>query len=217
MSLGNTEISRMRPSAFKAQGSLPGKPASNKAASNPFEMLQAKRAHVAVIGRKKSTSTHNISKSRASQSSERRERLESDLASKKRTSQFIDKRIGEKIAGLSEEQKSIMRFAKERKMRSQKKSAFALNPEESEGLTHYGRSIDDIDKSELRGALPEDEDDDFDQSGLPSSAYSEVIQKSKDAKRERQLEKEKHEKDLEDLDAAFTSFQGKLDFRRSAV
>jgi len=170
---------------------------------------------MSIIGRRVTGVASDVGKSRLQQSAERRERLVDKHSNKGRTSQFVDKRIGEKIASISQEEKEYMRFTRERQLRAngKKNAAFNLDPK-SEGLTHFGRSIDDLDKSELRGQ-PTSDDDGDDQPFNPDEpiSYDSVIARSKEHKADRFREKERHEQELDDLDKNFTAMLPSLDFR----
>ena len=63
---------------------------------------------------------------------------------KNKSNVFIDKRIGEKDAELSAEDKMIARFTAERMKHGKKKNIFNLGEEEN--LTHYGQSISELEQ-----------------------------------------------------------------------
>lgn len=69
---------------------------------------------------------------------------------------FIDKRIGEKDAELSAEDKMIARFTMERMKNTGKKSKFHLGDEEN--LTHFGQSISEIEQFEDDPRSDDEED-----------------------------------------------------------
>ena len=83
-----------------------------------------------------------IARSRAIQ--KRKETLLQEYKIRNKSNVFVDKRIGEKDADLSAEDKMIARFTMERMKNSGKKNKFNLGEEES--LTHYGQSISEIEQ-----------------------------------------------------------------------
>lgn len=181
---------------------------------NPFDALQAKKAHINIIGRRVSGVANDVGKSRVQQQVERRSRIVDNKTKQGRTSQFVDKRIGEKVNSISQEEKDYMRFTRERQLRAKGKKNAAFNLDSNEGLTHFGRSIDELDKAELRGQPNSEDDDDHDDFNPDApQSYDSVITRSKEHKAERIREKERHEQELADLDKSFTAMLPNLDFR----
>ena len=75
----------------------------------------------------------------------RKETLLQEHKIKHKSNIFIDKRIGEKDAELSAEDKMIARFTAERMKNSgKKKNIFNLGEEEN--LTHFGQSISELEQ-----------------------------------------------------------------------
>lgn len=122
---------------------------------NPFEVRFSREKH-SVLNRKKKSMPFGaklmskneavgrpgIARSRAIQ--KRKETLLQEYKRKHKSNVFIDRRIGEKDAELSAEDKMIARFTAERMTKTGKSSIFNLGEEEN--LTHFGQSITDIEQ-----------------------------------------------------------------------
>jgi len=123
---------------------------------NPFDIRFSREKH-AVLNKKKKSSivfksksnSNNepvgrpgIARSRAIQ--KRKETLLQEYKIRNKSNSFVDRRIGEKDAELSAEDKMIARFTMERMKNTGKKNKFNLGEEES--LTHYGQSISEIEQ-----------------------------------------------------------------------
>lgn len=85
---------------------------------------------------------------------------------KNRTGTFKDRRFGENDKSLTEEEKMLHRFARERQAQSSKKSMFSLDDESDDenevGLTHYGKALslkDDFDQEDLKNGSDDDDED----------------------------------------------------------
>lgn len=69
---------------------------------------------------------------------------------------FVDRRLGEKEVGLSQDEKMIKRFALERRKRYGK-DLYRLDETEEDNLTHYGQSLAEIEKYDDKPVSDEDE------------------------------------------------------------
>mmetsp|Transcript_6817 Transcript_6817/g.19698 ORF Transcript_6817/g.19698 Transcript_6817/m.19698 type:complete len:981 (-) Transcript_6817:1779-4721(-) len=126
---------------------------------NPFEMTaRFKRpkheVHNRPVSKPKSTK-------HALESLQRRQNtLRSNLKHSKKANTFVDRRIGQYDAGMSEEDKMLARLVKERTRQSRRSSKFRLDDDDDDDndffLTHKGKKLDP-NKSE---ALYSDDEDD---------------------------------------------------------
>lgn len=136
---------------------------------NPFEIRFVKEK-MSVVNRKrtKEVGKPGLARSRAIQI--RKETLLREYKAKDKTNVFLDKRIGEQQKGRgdasSQEDKMLARFAAERMSRfgagagdkrRDKKNLFNLGEEET--LTHFGRSLEEIERFEDPRSDDEDDDD----------------------------------------------------------
>lgn len=146
-------------------------------------------------------------------------------------SMFRDKRLGEKNPNLDKEQKSLMRYQKERDFLSRRKQRFELD--DTIELTHKGMRLEDLQDDYVEDYdldLSDDEpkmrklqrmDDDvvlehhFGDGTTRSkkSAYEELIQKSKQNKMIRQQEKEDNFEVTKRLDEDLADITGRLKFK----
>eukprot|EP00892_Ulva_mutabilis_P004229 jgi/Ulvmu1/2178/UM013_0023.1 len=127
---------------------------SKPAAPNPFEKGNGKQKFN-IVGRKNLSATKNISKARSEAVDKRKKTLLVEYKQLKKSNAFVDRRIGEYDEQLTEEEKAIARFQRERLQRA-RKSKFTL-PEaeggEAEGLTHLGNPLSTLD--DLKDAVPD--------------------------------------------------------------
>jgi len=212
----------------------------NKSAKlNPFDIRFIREKHAVLNRKKKSsfvfksnskgTNSNNeavgrpgIARSRAIQ--KRKETLLQEYKIRNKSNVFVDKRIGEKDADLSAEDKMIARFTMERMKHSGKKSKFNLGEEEN--LTHYGQSISEIEQFD-DDPRSDDEDEktkmqmDAEMTGMNFGGFmtksdvefstgkgnsrqdyiEEMIAKSKKLKFDNQKDKEEVMKKTKDLDS----------------
>ncbi|KAK0867033.1 nucleolar complex protein 14 [Friedmanniomyces endolithicus] len=160
----------------------------------------------------------------------RRQDLLPEMRRRNKTGGLIDRRIGEGDEGMTAEQRAVMRFTKEKEGR--RGGVFDLEGSDDEGglmgLTHGGRTIDELEDDDMKGSgkgsesededagflvkkrrRDEEEDDDVEEAdeGQPDVKKSkkevmqEVIAKSKLHKYERQKVKEDDEDLIDKLDA----------------
>lgn len=203
--------------------------------NNPFE-VKINRKKFDVLGRK---SKHDVglpgvSRSKAIQ--KRKETLLKEFRSKDKNNKFIDKRFGEYDSKITPEEKILQRFTLERQRTHDSKDLYNLNEEEE--LTHYGKSLAEMEK--MTGVI--DSDSDSEEKGLLSAELTathfggggggggllrkksdeehkpksrqelieELIIKSKHEKRERQTQKEEAQELTEKLDQDWKSIQNLL-------
>ena len=145
-----------------ANGSLSYKTALKKSFKpkvrkpNPFEIRFVKEKH-SVVNRKIKTDVGKPGISRAKAIQKRKDTLLQEYKRKDKTNVFVDRRIGEKDSELSAEDKMIARFAAER-INQGKKQGSIFNLGEEETLTHFGKSLADIERYEDPRSDDEDED-----------------------------------------------------------
>jgi hypothetical protein len=117
------------------------------------------------------------------------------------------RRIGENVRNLSRDEKYSHRMRIMRKRLNKRASKFSLEKETN--LTHFGRSIGDMSKTELRsasiGSDSEDDGKDF--------SYDGLIAKSKEERAAAKRQKMEAEAELEDLDASFLGMLNQLERR----
>lgn len=171
---------------------------------------------------------------------EQRSKLyEAKLASKNKRNGFLDKRFGERNKDMSEEDKMLERFTRERQSQSRSKnSLFDLNDDGDEGndifdggLTHLGETLQDdfedddlgLDKDgEARGlgqvkrSVNYGNDGSLGEASEPArkktkaEVMKEIIAKSKFYKHERQKAQEKLEDQIDELDQDFDDIFSEL-------
>lgn len=146
---------------------------------------------------------------------------------KGRAGGLVDRRFGEKNGQMTEEEKMLARFTRERQA-SSKKNVFSLGSEdeydEDEGfsLTHSGKKLDfgDFQESDLgTTANPTYVDEDAIEPPRKKSkkeVMAEVIAKSKFHKKQRQMEFQKTQEDIMDLDDEFDDVLSDLHSQRVA-
>ncbi|XP_073680177.1 nucleolar protein 14 [Garra rufa] len=203
---------------------------------NPFE-VKINRKKFDVLGRK---SKHDVglpgvSRSKAIQ--KRKDTLLKEFRLKDKSNKFIDRRFGEYDNQITPEEKILQRFTLERQRTHDKTDMYNLNEEEE--LTHYGKSLAEMEKmtavidsdsdSEEKGLLSAeltathfgggggllrkksagDEDEEL----KPKSRQElieELIIRSKQEKRERQTQKEESQVLTDKLDQEWKSIQSLL-------
>ncbi|KAM8827794.1 nucleolar protein 14 isoform 1-T2 [Spinachia spinachia] len=202
--------------------------------NNPFE-VKINRKKFDILGRKSKHDVGLPGVSRSKANNKRKETLLKEYKQKGRSSKFIDKRFGEYDTQMAPEDKILKRFAMERQRVHDKKDVYNLN--EDEELTHYGQSLAEMEKfndavnsddeSEERGLLSAEltashfggggllrkktgEQHDGEETHRAKSRQElieELIQKSKQEKRERQVRKEESHELTEKLDQEWKSIQ----------
>ncbi|CAN0896225.1 Nucleolar protein 14 [Linum grandiflorum] len=202
-------------------------------ADNPFETIWSRRKFD-VLGKKRKGEERRVGSARSKAIEKRKNTLLVDYQRSSKSSVFVDNRIGEGNAELSEFDKNVMRSQKEHKMKLGKKNMFNLSDGEEEedefgssGLGSFGGRDDFEDEM----GFDEEEDGETEKSGIlrnldsPGMAgddngelqenihkskkevMQEIIMKSKHFKAEKAKEKEENEKLMEELDEKFTSLE----------
>lgn len=150
---------------------------------------------------------------------------EAEKKAKNRAGGLVDRRFGESNRNLTQEEKMLQRFTRERQG-SSKKNVFSLGSDDEYGdeddadggfaLTHSGKKLDFADDDALGEASEKrfvDEDSVSDQPARKKSkkeVMAEVIAKSKFYKRQRQAAFEKAQEDIMDLDDDFADVLGEM-------
>jgi nucleolar protein 14 len=198
--------------------------------NNPFEQRFAKQKHD-VLGRNLKGMQGRPGQVRARAEEIRKNTIGIELKTRNRENVIIDKRIGENDPTLSVEDKMLQRMMKEK---SRKANASLFNLEEEEELTHMGQSLsasgfgeaglvevehdDDSDRGEIEadmvryghfGGFEEKEEKDGKKSR--GEIMKEIIAKSKQHKRERQMMKEQNMDLQEEVDAELDEIRGLLE------
>ncbi|EGC38706.1 hypothetical protein DICPUDRAFT_148604 [Dictyostelium purpureum] len=198
---------------------------------NPFDRKINKVKHE-VLNRKVRGVATDIGQSRYNAIEKRKKTLLVEMNQQKKTNKFIDSRYGENDPSMSEEDKMLARFQKE-KMRN--KNLYSLDDnEESHELTHLGQSLgqslgdgvvaqddyvasdDEVDEDNeflserQRFGGGEDEQNKRETHKSSKEVYQEIIEKSKQGKAERAREKLLKEAFSRELDEEFNLIRGDL-------
>lgn len=113
---------------------------------NPFEEKVTKPKN-AVLGRQVRGAKGRPGEARQGGLRARAEKLLPEWLNRSKSGSFVDRRFGEGDGGnMSVDDKMLERFTHERQKKASKASLFNLNDAEEEGLTHYGRSLNDLDE-----------------------------------------------------------------------
>lgn len=204
---------------------------------NPFEHKVAK-SKFSVLNRQVVGTKGRPTQSRARSYEVRKKSLVPELARRGRTSEFIDRRFGERDGGMSSDEKMLARFSRERMRGSRKKAIFNLQDDhDAHGddyrhtltLTHRGKKIDDLDEFDSDPDVSDAESEggldshlvrtshfgggEEDERRSKADIMQEVIAKSKMHKHERQRIKEENASLCESLDADFGSLLHALEAR----
>lgn len=223
----------------KSSRNLSDKVRKSKAApeiqNNPFE-VKINRKKFDVLGRKSKHDVGLPGVSRSKAINKRKETLLKEFRLKDKSNQFIDRRFGEYDSKITPEEKILQRFTLERQRTQEKKDKYNLNEEEE--LTHFGQSLAEMEKmtdvidsdsdSEENGLLSAEltashfggggggllrRKNTGDEEHKPKSRQElieELIIKSKQEKRERQIQKEEATVLTEKLDQEWRSIQNLL-------
>lgn len=129
---------------------------SSSSQFNPFEEKITKPKNV-VLGRKIRGATGKPGEAKMGGLQDRRAHLLPEWTNRNKSGSFVDRRFGENegsSSNMSVEDKMLERFTREQQQRRDtsgpssrtgKASLFNLDDAEEEGLTHYGRSLNDLD------------------------------------------------------------------------
>ena len=134
---------------------------ASSSAFNPFEEKISKPKHE-VLGRRVRGSVGRPGAAKASGLAQRRATLLPQYEGRDRSGAFLDRRFGEGDASLTPEDKMLERFTRERQRgsaasgglgqsgssSSRRAALFSLEDGPEEGLTHYGRSLNELDDLE---------------------------------------------------------------------
>eukprot|EP00741_Cyanophora_paradoxa_P002224 tig00000571_g2156.t1 len=133
---------------------------------NPFERRVNKRKFD-VVNRKVKGEQGERGASRSKAIEARKATLLVEYSQQGKSNAFVDRRFGERDERISEEDKYLMRFQRERQSRASKKSLYNLEDDEEGGaqLTHLGRSLAEIDDFKDDIPLSDEEDADKGQVG----------------------------------------------------
>lgn len=119
------------------------KKSSNVKTLNPFE-VHINKEKMRVIGKKLKNDRGLPGVSRAKAIKKRKNTLLQEFKLQNKSNKFLDKRIGERNAGLTEEDRAMARFAAVRAKAQKKKSIYNLADDEV--LTHRGQTLNEIEK-----------------------------------------------------------------------
>ncbi|KAJ3605299.1 hypothetical protein NHX12_027348 [Muraenolepis orangiensis] len=187
--------------------------------NNPFE-VKINRKKFEVLGRKTKHDVGLPGVSRSKAINKRKETLLKEHQNKHKANKFIDRRFGEYDTNMAPEDKILERFSMERQRLHDKKDLFNLNEEEE--LTHYGQSLAEMEKfndlvdsdTELTrshfgggGGLLRKREGEGPRARSRQELIEELIHKSKQEKRDRQVQKEETFELTEKLDKDWKSIQ----------
>ncbi|OXU29063.1 hypothetical protein TSAR_015178 [Trichomalopsis sarcophagae] len=128
----------------------------------PFE-VHVNRDKQKVLGRKSKADTGLPGIARTKAIAKRKNTLLNEYKVRDKDNIFLDRRIGERNSGMTQEDKAMARFAAERVKAHSKKNIFNLNDEEV--LTHRGQSLMDIEKYDDPRSDEDDYSDDENKTG----------------------------------------------------
>lgn len=190
---------------------------------NPFEVKAAKNKRKGGDPGLKNSDKVAVGKPGISKQigeEQRMKAFEAKKLMKKRKGGVVDKRFGERDKNMTEEEKMLERFTRERQSTaSKKKDLFNLEDDDDDDqfgsdmfgnkLTHLGASLGDDFNLQDAG----DEDDELDQpprKKTKAEVMKEIIAKSKFHKHERQEAQRKLEDNIEELDDNFEDVLAEL-------
>ncbi|XP_077354608.1 nucleolar protein 14 [Festucalex cinctus] len=209
---------------------------SSEIKNNPFE-VKINRKKFDVLGRKSKHDVGLPGVSRSKAINKRKETLLKEYKQKNKSNKFIDRRFGEYDTKMAPEEKILQRFAMERKRAHEKKDMYNLNEEEElthygQSLSEMEKFTDMVnsdDESEEKGLLSAEltashfgggggllrkktagehpDDEEGPKAKSRQELIEELIHKSKQQKRERQVQKEEAQELTEKLDQEWKSIQ----------
>lgn len=198
--------------------------------ANPFEIIWS-RKKFDVLGKKRKGEERRVGLARSLAIEKRKKTLQQEYEQSTKSSEFVDKRIGERDDTLHEFDKAVLRLQRERQLKLRKGSKYNLDDGDENDSTSHQPFTDDFDED-----VPLD-DDDYEShntwDGSASSKYlnlsgetdpletdfldpmengnktkkqvmSEIILKSKFYKAQRAKDKEENDHLMEKLDQDFT-------------
>ncbi|KAF2903270.1 hypothetical protein ILUMI_02919 [Ignelater luminosus] len=119
------------------------KKSANVKTLNPFE-VHINKEKMRVLGKKLKNDRGLPGVSRAKAIKKRKNTLLQEFKLQNKSNKFLDKRIGERNAGLTEEDRAMARFTAVRAKAHKRKSIFNLADDEV--LTHRGQTLNEIEK-----------------------------------------------------------------------
>ncbi|XP_024521488.1 nucleolar protein 14-like [Selaginella moellendorffii] len=148
-----------------AKKKRPAKAAPRPAAAAPslFETLWSRRKFD-ILGKKQKGEGRRIGELRSRGIEKRKKTILREYKLRHKSNAFVDRRFGENDEEMSEDEKAIMRFQRERLAQLQRKSKFALpdaeEEEEEEGdlLTHKGAALSTLDDFNEDVSLDDEEE-----------------------------------------------------------
>ncbi|XP_062269094.1 nucleolar protein 14 [Platichthys flesus] len=196
--------------------------------NNPFE-VKINRKKFDVLGRKTKHDVGLPGVSRSKANTKRKETLLKEYKLKNKSSKFIDKRLGEYDNKIAPEDKILQRFAMERQRVHDKKDMYNLNEEEElthygqslAEMEKFNDMVNSDDETEEKGLLSAEltaahfggggllrkktsgdqhEEEGGHRSKSRQELIEDLIQKSKQEKRERQVQREEAQELTEKLD-----------------
>lgn len=203
--------------------------------NNPFE-VKINRKKFDVLGRKSKHDVGLPGVSRSKAITKRKDTLLKEYKHKNKTGKFIDRRLGEYDSKMAPEDKILQRFAMERQRSHEKKDIYNLNEEEElthygqslAEIEKFNDAVGSDDETEEKGLLSAEltathfggggllrkktsgeqkDDEDGQKARSRQELIEELIQKSKQEKRERQVQKEEAQELTEKLDQEWKSIQ----------
>ncbi|KAF3323892.1 nucleolar protein 14 isoform X2 [Carex littledalei] len=206
---GNKKKNNKRLKSFLSRpGGTVSKP-GKKERDNPFETIWSRRKFD-LLGKKRKGEERRIGLSRSIAIQKRKKTLLKEYEQSTKSSQFIDKRIGEQDDSLKEYEKAILRLQKERMLKLKRKNKYNLSDDEEEAhmAVPLGQSLSD--KDDFEEFIPPDEDEPygtcfFQGYKTKKQVMSEIIEKSKYYKAQKAKDKEEDEQIMQKLDQDFVS------------
>uniref|UniRef100_A0A0C9Q723 NOP14 protein n=1 Tax=Fopius arisanus TaxID=64838 RepID=A0A0C9Q723_9HYME len=128
-----------------SETSVQKKKLEGKKPINPFE-VHINKDKQKVLGRKSKADRGLPGVARTKAIKKRKHTLLQEFTQRDKDNVFMDKRIGERNASMSQEEKAIARYAAEQIKAHKKKNIYSLNDEEV--LTHRGQTLEEIEKFE---------------------------------------------------------------------
>ncbi|XP_071321542.1 nucleolar protein 14 [Trachinotus anak] len=204
--------------------------------NNPFE-VKINRKKFDILGRKTKHDVGLPGVSRSKAINKRKETLLKEYKHKNKSNKFIDRRFGEYDTKMAPEDKILQRFAMERQRGHDKKDVYNLNEEEElthygqslAEMEKFNDLVNSDDESEEKGLLSaeltashfggggggllrkktsgEQQEEGNQRAKSRQELIEELIQKSKQEKRERQVQKEEAQELTEKLDQEWKSIQ----------
>ncbi|QEO23429.1 hypothetical_protein [Candidozyma auris] len=170
---------------------------------------------------------HNdVAKSKSGLEKALKMNYEADKKLRGRAGGLVDRRFGEKNKNLTEEEKMLERFTRERQA-SSKKNMFSLESDDEYdddglALTHSGKALSfeqDFDEGDLGVSDKRYVDEDSEQPPKKKSkkdVMAEIIAKSKYYKKQRQMEFQKTQDEIMDLDDEFGDVLSEMNKQKAA-